>query len=229
MRLLEYFGEASEPCGTCDACDKPPDTGTRPKPRGWRSAASYRRAARRAHFGAGHLIEVLRGKATDKVVQHGHDRLTTFGVGAAVGTGMARGVAALVALGYLAVDRRFRHARLTEAAKPVLKRDRSGGAAPLREAATDAPVVEPKRHTCRPAAGMGTPERARWDALRAWRAETARSRQPAGLRRLPRRDAGGNRAQRRRVDRRHCAISPAWACASSNASATRSSNVVESA
>jgi superfamily II DNA helicase RecQ len=36
------------------------------------------------NFGASHLIEILRGARTEKVLQRGHDQLSTFGIGAAL-------------------------------------------------------------------------------------------------------------------------------------------------
>jgi ATP-dependent DNA helicase RecQ len=76
--LLGYFGETHDPCGNCDLCDKPAEVfdGTTPV----RMALS---AARRTDewFGAGHLIDILLGQATDKIKLRGHDGLPTFGVG----------------------------------------------------------------------------------------------------------------------------------------------------
>ena len=86
VRLLAYFGEASAPCGRQNAATtaaRRPRPGTRPRRRARRSRCIYRfqqQAGQR--FGAGHLIDVLRGKATEKVAQYGHERLSTFGIGA---------------------------------------------------------------------------------------------------------------------------------------------------
>jgi ATP-dependent DNA helicase RecQ len=78
-QLLAYFGEAAEPCGNCDLCDRPPETfdGTDAV----RKALSAMLRTGES-FGAGHLIDILTGTATDKVRARGHDRLPTFGVGA---------------------------------------------------------------------------------------------------------------------------------------------------
>ncbi len=77
--LLGYFGEASEPCGNCDRCLEPVPTidGT---VIAQKALSAVLRTGER--FGAEHLIAVLRGEATDKVLQHRHDGLVTFGVGA---------------------------------------------------------------------------------------------------------------------------------------------------
>ena len=76
--LLEYFGEASAPCGNCDICEDPPDTfdGTQPVQK---ALSAILRTGET--FGAGHIVDVLTGNATDKVTTRGHDRLPTFGCG----------------------------------------------------------------------------------------------------------------------------------------------------
>ncbi|AGT07437.1 DNA helicase RecQ [Paracoccus aminophilus] len=80
--LLGYFGEEAGPCGHCDICNDPPETfdGTEPV----RKALS---AVLRTGetYGAGHIIDVLIGNATEKVTQRGHDRLPTFGCGKDIG------------------------------------------------------------------------------------------------------------------------------------------------
>jgi ATP-dependent DNA helicase RecQ len=100
--LLNYFGEAAQPCGNCDVCLDPPQTWD-----GTIAAQKLMSAVLRtgSRFGAGHLIDVLRGKATDRVKQWRHDRLPTFGVGADLDELAWRTVARqLVALGLLRAD-----------------------------------------------------------------------------------------------------------------------------
>ncbi|HRO14615.1 MAG TPA: DNA helicase RecQ [Paracoccus sp. (in: a-proteobacteria)] len=76
--LLGYFGETADPCGNCDLCDSPPDVFDATEPVRKALSAALRTGE---WFGAGHLIDVLTGNATDKVKARGHDRLPTFGVG----------------------------------------------------------------------------------------------------------------------------------------------------
>jgi len=76
--LLRYFGEEAEPCGHCDLCEKPPEVFDGTQPVRMAVSAALRTGER---FGAGHLIDILRGTSTDKVRERGHDALPTFGVG----------------------------------------------------------------------------------------------------------------------------------------------------
>ena len=78
QNLLAFFGEESAPCGNCDLCDTPPELfdGTEAVRKGLSAVLRCEQS-----FGAGHLIDVLTGKETDKVRQWGHDRLSVFGVG----------------------------------------------------------------------------------------------------------------------------------------------------
>ncbi|CAM4299689.1 DNA helicase RecQ [Palleronia rufa] len=76
--LLGYFGESHDPCGTCDLCDRPPETFDGTEPVRMALSAILRTDER---FGTGHLVDVLVGRATDKVRARNHDDLPTFGVG----------------------------------------------------------------------------------------------------------------------------------------------------
>ena len=78
QRLLAYFGETAEPCGNCDLCDTPPDVFDATEPVRKALSAILRT---QETFGAGHLIDILTGTATDQVRERGHDNLPTFGVG----------------------------------------------------------------------------------------------------------------------------------------------------
>ncbi|SNX69666.1 ATP-dependent DNA helicase RecQ [Cereibacter ovatus] len=76
--LLGYFGETSQPCGTCDLCERPVEV--------FDATEAVRKALSAIlrtgeWFGAGHLIDILTGNATQKVRDRGHDQLPTFAVG----------------------------------------------------------------------------------------------------------------------------------------------------
>jgi ATP-dependent DNA helicase RecQ len=93
VRLLGYFGEASAPCMNCDNCLNPPQLWDGTEAGRKLLSCIYRvQQASGLSFGAGHLMDILRGKVTDKVRQYGHDRLSTFGIGADLGESQWRAV-----------------------------------------------------------------------------------------------------------------------------------------
>jgi ATP-dependent DNA helicase RecQ len=120
VRLLDYFGEASSPCGNCDTCVEPPVTWDATEAARKALSCIYRTGQR---FGAVHLMDVLRGKATERVTQWNHDQLAVFGIGSDLDEVTWRSVfRQLVALGYARPDHdAFGGLRLTEASRPVLK------------------------------------------------------------------------------------------------------------
>ncbi|WP_244847393.1 DNA helicase RecQ [Caballeronia sp. SL2Y3] len=178
VRLLAYFGETSTPCGNCDTCLEPPASWDATREAQMALSCVYRaQKASGFHFGAGHLIDILRGTRSEKVLQRGHDKLSTFGVGASLSEPEWRAVfRQLVAFGFLAVDHDgFGALVLTDASKPVLKGE---------ERVTLRKYVKPVRNRqssgrtgerADPTAGMSPREKARWDRLRTWRAETAKT------------------------------------------------------
>ena len=93
VRLLGYFGEASAPCMNCDNCLQPPQLWDGTEAGRKLLSCIYRvQQASGLNFGAGHLMDILRGKVTDKVKQYGHERLSTFGIGADLGESQWRAV-----------------------------------------------------------------------------------------------------------------------------------------
>ena len=120
VRLLAYFGEASGPCGNCDTCLEPPETWDATVEAQKALSAIYRTGQR---FGAGHLIDVLRGKRGERTDRWRHDALSVFGVGADLDDVAWRGVfRQLVALGFVEVDHAGHGAlKLATASRPVLK------------------------------------------------------------------------------------------------------------
>ena len=183
VRLLAYFGEASEPCGNCDNCLHPPAT--------WDATEASRKALSciyRFHqnngqrFGAGHLIDVLRGKTTDKVTQYRHQSLSTFGVGADLSEVQWRAVLRqLIALGHLRTEGEYNTLELTASAREVLR-----GEVPLllREA-SEAPKGRRGSSKGKGSGTKGGRDKPppvpldddglqRFAALKAWRAEVAR-------------------------------------------------------
>ncbi|MEO5861526.1 MAG: DNA helicase RecQ [Burkholderiales bacterium] len=118
--LLQYFGEAGAACGNCDTCLAPPQTWDGSLAAQQALSTVYRTGQR---FGAGHLIDVLLGKATERVKSLNHDCLKTFGLGSEFDDKRWRSVfRQLVATGLLRVDLTgFGALQLNEASRPVLR------------------------------------------------------------------------------------------------------------
>jgi ATP-dependent DNA helicase RecQ len=105
VRLLDYFGQESGPCGNCDTCLAPPESwdGTVAAQKVL-SAVWRLKKERNQSFGAGHIVDILLGKRTAKVEQFSHHELSVFGVGADLTDGEWRAVVRqLLAQGLLAV------------------------------------------------------------------------------------------------------------------------------
>ena len=170
VRLLEYFGETAAACGNCDTCLAPPATWDATEAARMALSAIYRTGQR---FGAMHLIDVLRGRDSERVRRWGHQCLSVFGIGAALEEAAWRGVfRQLVALGLARPDHgRHGALQLTEASRPVLKGEQRVA---LRHAAPGRGARERKRAGVAqvPAAGAAGGLLAR---LKAWRAAQARS------------------------------------------------------
>ncbi|MER8037738.1 DNA helicase RecQ [Streptomyces hydrogenans] len=176
VRLLAYFGQQSGPCGNCDTCLTPAESwdGTVAAQKllstVWRLARE-----RRQKFGAGQIIDILQGKKTAKVIQFDHDNLSVFGIGADLGTPEWRGVVRqLLAQGLLAVEGDYGTLVLTEASGDVLGGRRQ---VPMRkETAKAAPRKESGGRSGKSRVPVDLPAEAVpvFEALRAWRAATAR-------------------------------------------------------
>ena len=176
-QLLGYFGQTSAGgCGNCDTCLSPPQTWDGTIAAQKLLSAVYRlRNERGQKFGAGHVIDILLGKDTPRVSQHGHDSLTVFGVGAELSEGEWRGVARqLLAQGLLAVEPDYGALVLTEASREVLGKQRT---VPLRrEPARPARAARTPRASGPAAGAAELPAAAAglFEQLRAWRAAAAK-------------------------------------------------------
>ncbi|WP_180683882.1 DNA helicase RecQ [Tepidicella baoligensis] len=176
VRLLGYFGESSQPCGNCDNCLQPPQTLDATEAARKLLSCIYRvQQASGTAFGAGHVIDILRGKATAKVQQHGHDRLSTFGIGAQWGESEWRSLLRqLIARGAVWVDgEHFNTLRLAEGAREVL---RGEAAVRLRVPTASAPRSRSgaRQRLVAAEATLTLAARETLAALKAWRAEVAR-------------------------------------------------------
>jgi ATP-dependent DNA helicase RecQ len=170
VQLLNYFGQSSAPCGNCDTCLAPPEAwdGTVPAQKLLSTIVRLQRE-RNQRFGAGHLIDILLGRETERIRQQRHDELRTYGIGAELSEQEWRGVVRqLLAQGLLAVNSDgYGTLVITDASAAVLDGSRT---VKLRREPERA-VKKAKR-----TAGAELPETAQplFERLRAWRAEVAR-------------------------------------------------------
>jgi ATP-dependent DNA helicase RecQ len=105
VRLLAYFGQESTPCGNCDTCIAPPETwdGTVPAQKLLSTIVRLDRE-RRQRYGAAHLVDILVGKSSPRVLELHHDDLATFGIGQDLSEGEWRAVVRqLLAQGFVGV------------------------------------------------------------------------------------------------------------------------------
>ncbi|MBH79055.1 MAG: DNA helicase RecQ [Gammaproteobacteria bacterium] len=167
--LLEYFGETlPEDCGNCDICLRPPVTWDGTETAQKALSCVYRTGQR---FGAGHVIDVLRGQSRDKVLRFGHQRLSTFGVGADLTDAQWRSVIRQLVVGrYLRVDHDgFGALQLTEASRALLRGEET---LLLREDPAQTKTARVRRGK-RPKATVEIEDEALLDALRALRKQIA--------------------------------------------------------
>ena len=176
-RLLAYFGEQSTPCGNCDNCLQPPAVWDGTDCARKLLSTIYRVQQMGGSYGAVHIMDILRGKSTEKVTQRGHESLSTFGIGSAFSEVQLRGVLRqLIAIGAVAVDAEaFNTLKLTEGSRAVLK-----GEVPvqLRESVSTPAERKAKRASTasvvKAPASLDAEGQERYVALKAWRAEVAK-------------------------------------------------------
>ena len=191
VRLLRYFGESSQDCGNCDNCLTPPDV--------WDGTDAARKLLSTIYrvqqhsgisFGAGHIMDILRGKTTEKVTQFGHAQISTFGIGSDLSEVQMRGVLRqLIALDAVAVDALgFNTLKLTDGSRAVLKGDvrvrlresvlSVGGSATasgtLRKGKKSAADKTAKTALPKAAIALDDAAQSRFAVLKAWRAEVAK-------------------------------------------------------
>jgi ATP-dependent DNA helicase RecQ len=185
-RLLTYFGESLNlnaegryMCGNCDNCLNPPNL--------WDGTDAARKLLSTIYrvqqhsgisFGAGHIMDILRGKKTEKVTQFGHEAISTFGIGATLSETQLRSVLRqLIANGALNINAAaFNTLQLNAASREVLKGETQ---VMLRESeAACARGSKAKRSTVSATktanAALDTAGERRFASLKAWRAEVAR-------------------------------------------------------
>jgi ATP-dependent DNA helicase RecQ len=174
--LLAYFGEASEACGNCDNCLVPPEVWDASEPARKLLSCIYRFHERGGQrFGAGHLIDVLRGKTSEKVEQYGHQSLSTFGIGQDLSEGEWRAVLRqLLAFGQLRTEGEFNTLELMASARAVLRGEQRvllRKPSPARSRKRKADKRSREKPEAQALDGAG---KRRFEALKVWRAAIAR-------------------------------------------------------
>ena len=119
--LLRYFGDTLEqPCGNCDTCLNPPET--------WDGTVAVQKALSCVYrtgqrFGVNYVIDVLRGSENERILQSGHQAISTYGIGQDLSATEWKSVfRQLVANGYLRADPEgYGALQLTERCRPLLK------------------------------------------------------------------------------------------------------------
>jgi ATP-dependent DNA helicase RecQ len=132
-------------------------------------------------FGAAHIMDIVRGKKTEKVAQHAHAELSTFGIGSEFSEQQLRGVLRqLIAINAVYVDAQaYNTLALTDGSRAVLK----GEVAVQLRVSSAAPIADKARRRSGPKATGAVKSPVELDAgaqrryadLREWRAEVARS------------------------------------------------------
>ena len=180
VRLLAYFGEAAQPCRHCDNCLNPPqlvDATTAAKKL---VSCIYRLQQKSGvSFGAQHVIDVLQGRANERIDKFGHANVSTYGIGKEFSDAQWRAVLRqLIALHVVWVDA-FRHnaLRLGERVRELL---RGNLKIPIRQTLLKAPKV--RMHAMRQDGSrtealesLSPLSRQIFEALRSWRRQTAQA------------------------------------------------------
>lgn len=165
QQLLAYFDEAAQPCGNCDNCLNPPDTWDAGREARMFLSCIYRCEQ---NFGAGHIIDVLRGKETDKVHRFNHWNLSTWGIGSEISEQQWRAVQrGLVARGLIYQDNdHYNVLRLAGDWQEFIKSEQP---LELRVAVKRAKATKKRDALPEDESPLSTDEEILFDALRSWR------------------------------------------------------------
>jgi len=167
--LLRYFADdAPNQCGNCDNCQMPPETWDATEAAQKVLSCVYRTGQR---FGLVHVMDVLQGKENEKVLQHGHEKLSTFGIGSDTHEAQWRSVIRqLVVRGFLRVDLEgYSALQLTDLCRPVLKGEQE---LHLRKEEVKAPSLKGSKAGSKKSAGkvqIAPEDQELWEELRECR------------------------------------------------------------
>ena len=172
QNLLGYFGQDSAPCGNCDTCLTPPDTfDATVSVQKLMSTIVRLQRERGQSFGAGQIIDILRGASTERIRQHRHDQLSTYGLGADLSEQDWRSVIRqLLAQGLLVAQGEYGTLALGDTAADVLRGER----AVLLRRDVLGRSGGTKRTAKKAAADLPEEAQGLFEALRAWRAAESR-------------------------------------------------------
>ena len=173
QNLLNYFGQDSGPCGNCDTCLEKPETfdGLVPAQKLLSTIVRLKRERNQA-FGAGHLIDILRGSSNDRIRQQKHDGIATYGIGADLSDQDWRSVVRqLLARGILVAQGDYGTLAPGEVAAGVLSGETP---VPLRKDTMGRVSASRTRKASAASDAVAEGDRSLFEALRVWRAETAR-------------------------------------------------------
>ena len=173
QNLLRYFGQDSDACGNCDTCLEKPDTfdGLVPAQKLLSTIVRLKRERNQA-FGAGHLIDILRGASNDRIRKMRHEQIATYGIGADLSDQDWRSVVRqLLARGILVAQGEYGTLAPGEAAAGVLRGETG---VPLRRDTIGRTSGASRARKTSAADALDAGDRDLFEALRAWRAATAR-------------------------------------------------------
>ena len=185
--LLAYFGQhLGQPCGNCDNCQAPPETTDGTVLAQKALSAVYRTGQ---SFGVTYVLDVLAGKADDRIGRNGHDKLSVFGIGQETDAAQWRSIfRQLVAAGFLTGDDEGHGTlALTDKARPLLRGETRFL---MRVARKTEKRRKSKRETSAAAASVASADQNLYAALKALRLRLATGGEAAALRHLSRQDTG---------------------------------------
>jgi ATP-dependent DNA helicase RecQ len=176
VQMLAYFGESAAACGNCDTCLTPAQTWDGTVAAQKVLSAVYRlKRERNQSFGATHIVDILLGKETAKIIENNHAALTVFGVGAEFSAGEWRGVVRqLLAQRLLAVQGDYGTLALTALSNEVLTGKRQVLLRREPPRAPRAKSAKPARAVAAVTAELPEAAAGLFERLRAWRAAAAK-------------------------------------------------------
>lgn len=174
VRLLAYFGEASQPCGHCDNCVNPPELWDGTLPAKKLVSCIYRAQQKSGvSFGAQHIIDILQGKDNERIRTRGHNELSTYGIGQDLADAQWRAILRqLIARHVIWVDALHRNTlRLGSSANDLLRGDIQ---IYIRKSLVEKASTRKNRSTNSAVHELSSHEKRIFESLRSWRLDTAK-------------------------------------------------------